>query len=169
MSYYSDTNLYEIEEVLRRWHASKSQYEIIAAMCKISEMTPDEYAKMCCEMLNNGLTELRREKQIENDTSKPETARKQETGEGCQKRLVGRLVFAGDLEINGEEISGCALDIDRSTLIAAAELPMYRSCAIIPIDEKGLDCLIAACVPGGDLCDPQAVADNIRNYFSTND
>jgi hypothetical protein len=60
--YYSDTDLYEIEAVLRRWHASKSQHEIIAAMCQISEMKPEEYARKCRNALEEGLTELRREK-----------------------------------------------------------------------------------------------------------
>jgi hypothetical protein len=54
---------------------------------------------------------------------------------GCMKRLVGRLIFAGDLEINGEQMTGCALDIDRETLIAAKKLPMYRDCIILPMDE----------------------------------
>jgi hypothetical protein len=81
-------------------------------------------------------------------------------------KLVGVLCFAGDLEINGEEISGCALDIDRATLISAVELPMYRPCAILAVDEKGLDDFITACVPGGDSCDPQTIADAIREYFS---
>ena len=27
--------------------------------------------------------------------------------------------------------------------------------------------LIIKCVPGGDICDPQEVADNIREYFKT--
>ena len=54
---------------------------------------------------------------------------------GGMQQLVGRLIFAGDLDVNGEEISGCALDIDRATLIAAAELPMYRDCIILPMDE----------------------------------
>lgn len=62
MSYYSDTNLYEIEEVLKRWHASKSQHEIIVGMCQVSEMTPEEYGKQCRKLLDKGLTELRREK-----------------------------------------------------------------------------------------------------------
>ena len=51
------------------------------------------------------------------------------------RRLVGTLVFAGDIEIEGEEISGCALEIDRATLITAAELPMYEQCVIITAAE----------------------------------
>lgn len=31
--------------------------------------------------------------------------------------------------------------------------------------EECVDHLIETCVPGGDLCDPQVVADNIRRYF----
>lgn len=54
---------------------------------------------------------------------------------GCVSRLVGLLVFAGDLEVNGEEISGCAVDIDRATLISAKSLPMYQRCVIIPAAE----------------------------------
>jgi malate synthase len=50
-------------------------------------------------------------------------------------RLGGRLIFAGDLEVNGEEISGCALDIDRATLIAAKSLPMYERCVIVTAAE----------------------------------
>jgi len=59
---YSDTDLYEIEEVLKRWHAGKSQHEIIVAMCQVSEMTPEEYGKQCRKLLDDGLTSLRREK-----------------------------------------------------------------------------------------------------------
>jgi hypothetical protein len=51
-----------------------------------------------------------------------------------QSRLVGLLCFAGDLEVNGEEINGCALEIERSAL-SARPLPMYRQCAILPIGE----------------------------------
>lgn len=83
-------------------------------------------------------------------------------------RLAGRLLFAGDLEVNGEEISGCALEINRATIINASELPMYRQCAILAIDEKGINDFIASCVPGGYSCDPQVIADSIREYFSNN-
>lgn len=51
-----------------------------------------------------------------------------------QPRLVGLLYFAGDLEVNGEEINGCALEIERSAL-SAQPLPLYRQCAILPIGE----------------------------------
>jgi hypothetical protein len=105
-----------------------------------------------------------------NDKSPPEqeTITQQENGGDCVSRLVGRLVFAGDLEINSEKISGCALDIDRATLMRAAELPMYRPCAILAIDEKGMNDFISECVPGGDSCDPQVIADSIREYFLAN-
>lgn len=46
-------------------------------------------------------------------------------------RLVGLLVFAGDLEVNGEEISGCAVNIERATLTAVKSLPMYQRCVIL--------------------------------------
>jgi hypothetical protein len=49
--------------------------------------------------------------------------------------LMGELVFAGDLVVNGEEMSGCALIIDRATLIASNTLPMYQKCVIIPVKE----------------------------------
>lgn len=48
------------------------------------------------------------------------------------KRLVGQFLFAGDLDVNGESISGCALEIDRETLISAESLPMYDQCVILP-------------------------------------
>lgn len=64
-------------------------------------------------------------------TPEPETAAQQETGGDCASRLVGLLVCAGDLEVNGEEISGCALDIKRATLIAAKSLPMYQRCVLV--------------------------------------
>ena len=62
-----------------------------------------------------------------------------------QPRLVGILCFAGDLEVNGEEISGCALEIERPA-IAANHLPMYRQCAILPIADlrKLVELLVAA-------------------------
>lgn len=36
------------------------------------------------------------------------------------------------------------------------------------IDEQNLDDFISACVPGGESCDPQIIADSIREYFSAN-
>lgn len=68
-------------------------------------------------------------------SSPPSAPQKEPSSGKVEPRLVGRLVFAGDLEVNGEEISGCALDIDRATLIAAKELPMYRECVIITLAE----------------------------------
>jgi hypothetical protein len=72
-----------------------------------------------------------------NDKSppEPETAPQHDTGVDCVSRLVGLLVFAGDLEVNGDEISGCAVDIDRTTLKAAKSLPMYQRCVIVTADE----------------------------------
>lgn len=80
--------------------------------------------------------------------------------------LHGILAFSGHLEVEGEKICGCALTVDRAVLTSAESVPLYRPCAIVPVDEEGIDNLIAACVPGGDICDPQAVADAIRNYLS---
>ena len=76
-------------------------------------------------------------KTMPNDKSppEPETAAQQETGGDCVSRLVGLLVFAGDLEVNGDEISGCAVDIDRATLISAKSLPMYQRCVIVTAAE----------------------------------
>jgi hypothetical protein len=59
---------------------------------------------------------------------------KEEKSGGRVPRLVGRLVFAGDLEINEEKISGCAVEIDRSDL-SASKIPMYKTCMIITQDE----------------------------------
>jgi hypothetical protein len=65
------------------------------------------------------------------DPEAAKTAQTKETPAVDLPRLVGLLVFAGDLKINGEEISGCAVDIDRATLIAAKSLPMYERCVIV--------------------------------------
>lgn len=46
--------------------------------------------------------------------------------------LNGTLTFAGDLNVNDEEISGVMIDIDRANLIAAKSLPMYQRCVVIP-------------------------------------
>ncbi len=35
---------------------------------------------------------------------------------------------------------------------------------LVKVSSIDVEKLIAACVPGGDLCDPQQVADNIRRY-----
>lgn len=32
---------------------------------------------------------------------------------------------------------------------------------------QGIERMLAECVPGGSTCDPQVIADNIRNYFAT--
>lgn len=40
-----------------------------------------------------------------------------------------------------------------------------RTVALVPVDDSGLDAFISAVVPGGDVCDPQSVADAIRHYF----
>jgi hypothetical protein len=39
------------------------------------------------------------------------------------------------LEVNGDEISGCAVNIDRATLISAKSLPMYKRCVIVTAAE----------------------------------
>jgi hypothetical protein len=49
--------------------------------------------------------------------------------------LSGTLIFAGDLMVNGEEITGVALVCDRETLATAKALPLYQDCAIIPLSE----------------------------------
>jgi hypothetical protein len=74
---------------------------------------------------------------MHNDKSlpEPETVTQQETGGDCLSRLVCLLCFAGDLEVNGEGISGCAVDIDWATLIAAKSLPMYERCVIVTAAE----------------------------------
>ena len=53
--------------------------------------------------------------------------------------LIGTLTHAGDLDVNDDQISGCAFEIDRATLIKATALPMYRKCIIIPIDESDIE------------------------------
>jgi hypothetical protein len=58
----NDVSLDEVAEVLRRWHASKTQFEIVAALCHVADISPEEYAKGCRQVLNEGLTALRREK-----------------------------------------------------------------------------------------------------------
>ena len=35
---------------------------------------------------------------------------------------------------------------------------------LVSVSSIDVEKLIAECVPGGDLCDPQVVADNIRRY-----
>lgn len=52
------------------------------------------------------------------------------------KHLIGTLTHAGDLDVNSDQYSGCALEIDRVTLINAKTLPMYRKCIIIPISDE---------------------------------
>lgn len=55
-------------------------------------------------------------------------------GEGSLHPLiVGRLVWAGDLTVNGEDMAGCAVEVSRE-LLAAASIPMYQDVAIIPYE-----------------------------------
>jgi hypothetical protein len=49
--------------------------------------------------------------------------------------LTGTLTFAGDMNVNDEEISGVMLDIDRANLIAAKALPMYQRCVVMTEEE----------------------------------
>lgn len=37
---------------------------------------------------------------------------------------------------------------------------------LVRVSSAGVEKLIAECVPGGNSCDPQEVADNIRRYFN---
>jgi hypothetical protein len=57
----NDVSLDDVAEVLRRWHASKTQFEIVSALCHVADITPEEYAKECRQVLDDGLTALRRE------------------------------------------------------------------------------------------------------------
>ena len=49
--------------------------------------------------------------------------------------LIGKLIYAGNLTVNGEEITGCAIEIDRDKLESIQSLPMYFECIILPISE----------------------------------
>jgi len=48
------------------------------------------------------------------------------------QELVGTLMFVGDLVINGEEMTGCSICIERAALIASPALPMYERVVMIP-------------------------------------
>ena len=52
-----------------------------------------------------------------------------------QKLLIGKLIYAGNLTVNGEEITGCVIEIDREILESIQSLPMYQECVILPITE----------------------------------
>lgn len=52
-----------------------------------------------------------------------------------ESRLVGEMIVAGDLEVNEEKFYGVALMIDHATL-AAAKLPLYQRCAIVPVGKE---------------------------------
>ena len=58
--------------------------------------------------------------------------------------LIGKLTHAGDLDVNNDQINGCAVEIDRATLIKASTLPMYRKCIILPVDDQGITDMIGA-------------------------
>ena len=45
--------------------------------------------------------------------------------------LTGKLLFAGDLAVNGEKITGIAIGIDRDTLRDVERLPLYDNVAVI--------------------------------------
>lgn len=47
--------------------------------------------------------------------------------------LIGRLVYAGDLTVNGETVSGVMVEISRETL-AAQPIPMYQRMAVVPAE-----------------------------------
>jgi hypothetical protein len=52
--------------------------------------------------------------------------------------LAGRLVWAGNLTVNGEEMKGVAVEIAPENL-AGKSLPMYEGVAIVPVaDYEGL-------------------------------
>jgi hypothetical protein len=54
-------------------------------------------------------------------------------------KLSGKLVFAGDLNVEGEELSGCFVHMDRATLIAAKSLPMYEMVVIASTEKDASD------------------------------
>ena len=62
----------------------------------------------------------------------------------AMNHLIGTLVYAGDLDVNNDQLSGCAVEIDRATLIKATALPMYRKCVIMPVDEQAIADMIGA-------------------------
>ncbi len=47
--------------------------------------------------------------------------------------LIGRLVYAGDLTVNGETVSGVAVEIDREAL-ASQPIPMHERMAVVPAE-----------------------------------
>ncbi len=63
------------------------------------------------------------------DKTKPEPIASSDA-HGC---LIGRLVWAGDLTVNGESISGVTVEIDRNTL-ASQQIPMYERVAVVPAE-----------------------------------
>lgn len=64
---------------------------------------------------------------------------------------------AKTLEEDGDE-HGIGADL---RMMLADSLSPRQLVSVSSID---VEKLIAACVPGGDICDPQEVADNIRRY-----
>lgn len=55
-------------------------------------------------------------------------------GSGVPIPLIGRLVWAGDLTVDGESITGFAVEMERAAL-AQAKVPLYQSVALYRTSE----------------------------------
>jgi hypothetical protein len=56
---------------------------------------------------------------------------------------------------------------DRTASLAETPPVAEPAVAETPAAPFDIETMLATCVPGGSLCDPQAVADAIRDYFTT--
>jgi len=61
-------------------------------------------------------------------------------------KLVGTLIMAGDLEVNGEKFTGIAMGIDRESFRLGGALPLYKICVLLPFDEY-VEMINSAAVP----------------------
>jgi hypothetical protein len=104
---------------------------------------------------------------------------------GSVQRLVGRLIWAGNLTVNGEDMAGVAVEISPDNL-RGKPMPMYQEVEIVPAalldgwtvkyeDWKKLadaaQWLARACkdrLPPGHFAKIEEEYSDVRNIFSPN-
>jgi len=50
-------------------------------------------------------------------------------------KLTGRPIYAGNLTVNGDEITGIAIEISKEALMGADSLLLYQECIILTVAE----------------------------------
>ena len=61
--------------------------------------------------------------------------------------MKGQLIIVGDMNINGETLTGYFISAERADIAAQKTLPMYQEVEIVPVaarKDKAVDCTAGA-------------------------